>query len=121
MVVLKMCSTFFVFSKCTKQGGPKVDVLLITFLKSWLKFRAVLTNTGLFRKEKYSTFITDGSIFLYKLCGLLVVFLWFSKNKLKKFAPNTRLHIHILEAVNANEKTTSSFSYLRTLLPQNFL
>ena len=29
---------FFVFLKCTIQGGSKVDVLLIAFLHLWLKF-----------------------------------------------------------------------------------
>ena len=33
-----MYRTFFVFLKCTIQCGPKVDVLLIAFLYSWLKF-----------------------------------------------------------------------------------
>ena len=33
-----MYRTFFVFLKCTIQGGPKVDVLLIAFLYLWLKF-----------------------------------------------------------------------------------
>ena len=33
-----MCRTFFVLLKCTIQGGPKVDVLLIAFLHLWLKF-----------------------------------------------------------------------------------
>jgi len=37
MVVFKMYRTFFVFLKCTIQGGPKVDVLLIAFLYLWLK------------------------------------------------------------------------------------
>ena len=32
MVVFKMYSRFFVVLKCTVQGGPKVDVLLIAFL-----------------------------------------------------------------------------------------
>jgi len=32
-----MCRTFFVLSKCTIQGEPKVDVLLIAFLYLWLK------------------------------------------------------------------------------------
>jgi len=26
---------FFVFLKCTLQGGPKVDLLLIAFLQFW--------------------------------------------------------------------------------------
>jgi len=29
MVVLRIYRTFFVFLKCTIQGGPKVDLLLI--------------------------------------------------------------------------------------------
>jgi len=33
-----MCRTVFVLLKCTIQGGPKVDVLLIAFLHLWLKF-----------------------------------------------------------------------------------
>jgi len=33
-----MYRAFFVFLKCTIQGGPKVDVLLIAFLYLWLKF-----------------------------------------------------------------------------------
>jgi len=33
-----MYRTFFVFLKCTIQCGPKVDMLLIAFLYSWLKF-----------------------------------------------------------------------------------
>jgi len=33
-----MYRTFFVFLKCTIQGGPKVDVLLIAFLYLWLNF-----------------------------------------------------------------------------------
>jgi len=33
-----MYRTFFVFLKCTIEGGPKVDVLLIAFLYLWLKF-----------------------------------------------------------------------------------
>jgi len=33
-----MYRTFFVFLKCTIQGGSKVDVLLIAFLYLWLKF-----------------------------------------------------------------------------------
>jgi len=33
-----MYRTFFVFLKCTIQGGPKVDVLVIAFLYLWLKF-----------------------------------------------------------------------------------
>jgi len=33
-----MYCTFFVFLKCTIQGGPKEDVLLIAFLYLWLKF-----------------------------------------------------------------------------------
>ena len=47
--------------QCTVQGGPKVDVLLIVFftIRPWLKFRdGILTNTGSFRYENYSTFIT---------------------------------------------------------------
>ena len=32
-----MYRTFFVFLKCTIQGGPQVDVLLIAFLYIWLK------------------------------------------------------------------------------------
>ena len=39
MVVFWMHRTFFVFLKCTIQGGSKVDVLLIAFLHLWLKFR----------------------------------------------------------------------------------
>jgi len=31
MVVFRMYRTFFVFLKCTIQGGSKVDVLLIAF------------------------------------------------------------------------------------------
>jgi len=31
MVVFRMYRTFFVFLKCTIQGGPKVDMLLIAF------------------------------------------------------------------------------------------
>jgi len=38
MVVFRMCRTFFVLLKCTIQGGPKVNVLLIAFLHLWLKF-----------------------------------------------------------------------------------
>ena len=38
MVVFRMHRTFFVFLKCTIQGGSKVDVLLIAFLRLWLKF-----------------------------------------------------------------------------------
>jgi len=38
MVVFRMCRTFFVLLKCTIQGGPEVDVLLIAFLHLWLKF-----------------------------------------------------------------------------------
>jgi len=34
-----MHSTFFVFLRCTKGGGQKVDVFLIVFLQLWLKFR----------------------------------------------------------------------------------
>jgi len=33
-----MYRTYFVFLKCTIQGDPKVDVLLIAFLYLWLKF-----------------------------------------------------------------------------------
>ena len=33
-----MHRTFFVFLKCTIQGGPKVDALLTAFLHLWLKF-----------------------------------------------------------------------------------
>ena len=33
-----MLRTFFVFKKCTIQGGLKVDVLLIAFSYLWLKF-----------------------------------------------------------------------------------
>ena len=33
-----MYRTFFAFLKCTIQGGPNVDVLLIAFLYLWLKF-----------------------------------------------------------------------------------
>jgi len=33
MVVFKMYSRFFVVLKCTVQGGPKVEVLLIAFLQ----------------------------------------------------------------------------------------
>jgi len=33
MVVFKLYSRFFVVLKCTVQGGPKVDVLLIAFLQ----------------------------------------------------------------------------------------
>jgi len=44
-----MYRTFFVFSKCTIQGGPKVDLLLIAYLHLWLKFGRVLPNTGSFR------------------------------------------------------------------------
>jgi len=33
-----MYRTFFVFLKCTIQGGPKTDVLFIAFLYLWLKF-----------------------------------------------------------------------------------
>jgi len=32
-----MCRTYFVLLKCTIQGGPKVDVLLIAFSHLWLK------------------------------------------------------------------------------------
>jgi len=53
-----MYRTFFAFLKCAIQVGPKVDVLLIAFLHLWLKFCEVLTNTGSFRQENYSTFIT---------------------------------------------------------------
>jgi len=38
MVVFRMYRTFFVFLKCTIQGGPKVDLLLIAYLHLWLKF-----------------------------------------------------------------------------------
>ena len=38
MVVFRTHRTFFVFLKCTTQGGSKVDVLLIAFLHLWLKF-----------------------------------------------------------------------------------
>jgi len=38
MVVFRMHRTFFVFLKCTIQGGSKIDVLLIAFLHLWLKF-----------------------------------------------------------------------------------
>jgi len=38
MVVFRMYGTFFVFLKCTIQGGPKVDLLLIAYLHLWLKF-----------------------------------------------------------------------------------
>jgi len=38
MVVFRMYRTFFVFLKCTIQGGPKVDLLLIAHLHLWLKF-----------------------------------------------------------------------------------
>jgi len=37
-VVFRMYRTFFVFLKCTIQGGPQVEVLLIAFLYLWLKF-----------------------------------------------------------------------------------
>jgi len=37
MVVFRMCPTFSVFLEYTRQGGPKVDVLLIAFLYLWLK------------------------------------------------------------------------------------
>jgi len=37
-VVFRMYRTFFVFLKCTIQGGRKVDALLIAFLYLWLKF-----------------------------------------------------------------------------------
>jgi len=50
------------------------------------------------RITRLFTAITDDSIFLYKLCGLLDVFLCFSKNKQKRFAPNSRLYINILKA-----------------------
>jgi len=33
-----MYRPFFVFLKCTIQGGPKVDLLLIAYLHLWLKF-----------------------------------------------------------------------------------
>jgi len=33
MVVFKMYSRFFVVLKCTVQGGPKVEVLLISLLQ----------------------------------------------------------------------------------------
>jgi len=33
-----MYRTFFVFLKCTIQGGPKVDLLLIAYLHLWLTF-----------------------------------------------------------------------------------
>ena len=33
-----MYRMFFVFLKCTIQGGPKVDLLLIAYLHIWLKF-----------------------------------------------------------------------------------
>ena len=33
-----MYRTFFVFLKCTIQGGPKVDLLLIAYLHLWLEF-----------------------------------------------------------------------------------
>jgi len=38
MVVLRMYRTFFAFLKCSIQGGPKVDLLLIAYLHLWLKF-----------------------------------------------------------------------------------
>jgi len=38
MVVFRMYRTFFVFLKCTIQGGPKVDLLLIAYLHLLLKF-----------------------------------------------------------------------------------
>jgi len=37
-VVFRMYRMFFVFLKCTIQGGPKVDVLLIASFYLWLKF-----------------------------------------------------------------------------------
>jgi len=33
-----MYRTYFVFLKCTIQGGSKVDVLLIAYSHLWLKF-----------------------------------------------------------------------------------
>jgi len=33
-----MYRTFFVFLKCTMQGGSKVDLLLIAYLHLWLNF-----------------------------------------------------------------------------------
>jgi len=33
-----MYRTYFAFLKCTTQGGPNVDALLIAFLHLWLKF-----------------------------------------------------------------------------------
>jgi len=38
MVVFRMYRAFFVFLKCTIQGGPKLDLLLITYLHLWLIF-----------------------------------------------------------------------------------
>jgi len=34
----KCTARFFVFLKCTTQGEPKLDVLMIAFLQLWLKF-----------------------------------------------------------------------------------
>jgi len=39
-----MYRRFSVFSKCTIQGGPNVDALLIAFLHLWLKFWVGIDN-----------------------------------------------------------------------------
>jgi len=39
MAIFKMHNTFFVFLRCTIGFGQKVDVFLIAFSLSWLKFR----------------------------------------------------------------------------------
>jgi len=54
-----MYRTFFVFLKCTIQGGPKVNLLLIAYLNLWLKFLEGIDKYWIVPVRNYSTFTTE--------------------------------------------------------------
>ena len=60
-----MHRTFFVFLKCTIQGWPKVDVLLIAFLHLWLKFCKGIDKYWIFPVRK---------LFCYHHCIKVIYF-----------------------------------------------
>jgi len=51
-----MYGTFFVFLKCTIQGGSKADVLLIAFLYLWLKYLEGIDRYWIFPVRKFFCF-----------------------------------------------------------------
>jgi len=64
-----MYRSFFVFSKCAIQGGPKVDVLLIAFLYLWRKFCKGI--------DKY-WIVPERKLFYFHHCLELYKNLWYS-------------------------------------------